>query len=81
MSKQEFVALCESRYPEVARLDDIKDFYAYEKQFEKIMTELGQTLLESNISKVPVDRRKKKRTLSRFGKIEIANAHPFSERL
>lgn len=60
MTKQEFIALCESRYPEVARLDEIKDFYEYEKQFDKIMTELSRTLLESNISKVPADRRKKK---------------------
>lgn len=61
MTKQEFIALCECRYPEVAKLDEIKDFYEYEKQFEKIMTELSRALLENNISKVPADRRKKKR--------------------
>lgn len=80
MTKQEFLALCESKYPEVAKLDEIKDFYTYEKTFEKIMTELSRTLLESNISQVPADRRKKK-ALCRFGKIEIANAHAFSKPL
>ena len=36
MTKQEFMTLCESGYLEVAQLDEIKDFYEYEKQFEKI---------------------------------------------
>ena len=48
MTKQEFLALCESRYPEVEKLNEIKDFYEYEKLFEK------------NISELSVDRRKKK---------------------
>ncbi len=60
MTKQEYLALCESRYPEIAKLNEIKDFYEYEKQFEKIMTELSRAVLENNISKVPADRRKKK---------------------
>lgn len=80
MTKQEFLTLCESRYPEIVKLDEIKNFYEFEKQFEKIMHELSRTVLESTISQVPADRRKKK-TLSRFGKIEIANAHGFSEPL
>ena len=60
MTKQEFLALCESRYPEVEKLNEIKDFYEYEKRFEKIMTELSLKILESNISAAPGDRRKKK---------------------
>lgn len=70
MTKQEFISLCESRYPEVAKLDEIKDFYEYEKQFEKIMTELGRTLLERNISKVPADRRKKKGPFAGLAKLK-----------
>src|SRR5436309_15888543 len=77
MTKQEFLVLCESRYPEVEKLNEIKDVYEYEKRFEKIMTELSLKILESNISTVPADRRKKK-TQCRFGEIEIANSHPFS---
>jgi ferritin-like metal-binding protein YciE len=60
MTKQEFLTLCEAKYPEVEKLNELKDFYEYEKQFEKIMTELSRTLLQSNISEVPADRRKKK---------------------
>lgn len=60
MTKQEFLTLCESRYPEIVKLDEIKNFYEFEKQFEKIMHELSRTVLESTISQVPADRRKKK---------------------
>ncbi len=60
MTKQEFLTLCEEKYPQVEKLNEIKDFYEYEKQFEKIMTDLSRTVLENNISKVPADRRKKK---------------------
>ena len=63
MTKQEFLKLCESRYPEVEKLNEIKDFYEYEKAFEKIMTELSRTLLENNLSEVPADRRKKKHSV------------------
>jgi hypothetical protein len=70
MSKQEFLALCESRYPEVAKLDEVKDFYEYEKQFEKVMTELSRTLFESNISKPAADRRKKKESFAGSAKLK-----------
>ncbi len=63
MTKQEFLTFCEEKYPEVEKLNEIKDFYEYEKQFEKIMTELSRTLLESNVSQVPADRRKKKHSV------------------
>lgn len=60
MTKQEFLTLCEEKFPEVEKLNEIKDFYEYEKQFEKIMTELSRTVLQKNISETPADRRKKK---------------------
>ena len=60
MTKQEFLILCESKYAEVEKLDEIKGFYEYEKAFEKIMTELSRELLQQSISTVPADRRKKK---------------------
>lgn len=63
MTKQEFITLCEEKYPQVEKLNEIKDFYEYEKQFEKIMTDLGRTLLENSISEVPADRRKKKHSV------------------
>ena len=60
MTKQEFLVLCEPKYAEVEKLEDIKDFYEYEKAFEQIMTELSRELLQQSISTVPADRRKKK---------------------
>ncbi len=60
MTEQKFLELCKSRYPEIVKLNEVKDFYEYEKQFEKIMTELSRTVLEDSISEVPADRRKKK---------------------
>lgn len=59
MTKEEFVRLAASYWPELEALDKEKDFYAYEKRFEQIMLDLGRAVLESKISKVGVDRRKK----------------------
>lgn len=36
------------------------DFYAYEKRFAEIWIELGRAVLESSVSEVPADRRKKR---------------------
>jgi hypothetical protein len=41
-------------------LNKIDNFYDYEKEFVGIMKDLGQEVLEKNISSVPADRRKKK---------------------
>lgn len=60
MTKQEFLALCESKYEEVEKLNTIEDFYEYEKSFAGIMTELSRELLQQSIGVVPGDRRKKK---------------------
>ncbi len=43
MTKQEFLTLCESRYPEIVKLDEIKNFYEFEKQFEKIVYSVDDT--------------------------------------
>lgn len=58
--KDEFLLIAESKYAELAKLEDEKNFYDYEKKYEQIMTELSRILLESMISKVPQNRRKKK---------------------
>lgn len=60
MTEQKFLDLCRSKYQQINKLNATKDFYEYEKQFEKIMTDLSRTVLENNISDVPADRRKKK---------------------
>lgn len=59
MSKEEFVALALSRWPELESLDQEKDFYEYEKRFEQIMLDLSRAVLERKISTVGKDRRKK----------------------
>lgn len=60
MTKEEYLQLAESKWPELAELDQEKDFYEYERKFERIMLELGRAVLEGKISKVGNDRRKKK---------------------
>ena len=60
MTKEEYLKLAESKWPELAELDQEKDFYEYERKFEQVMLDLGRAVLEKKISKVGNDRRKKK---------------------
>ncbi len=60
MTREEFLKLADKRYDELEALNKINNFYDYEKEFEQIWKDLGRMVLESNISNVPVDRRKKK---------------------
>ncbi len=76
MTKEEYLALASEKYDELQALNKIDNFYDYEKEFEKLLKELGRTLLEKNISELSADRRKKK--LTKFGYIEINNQHQFS---
>ena len=59
MTESNFIALAQKRYEALQALNKIDNFYDYEKEFEKIWTDLGREVLESNLSKVPADRRKK----------------------
>lgn len=60
MTKEEYLALAESKFPELEKLQREKNFYEYEKRFDEIWTELGRAVLESHLGKPPEDRRKKK---------------------
>ena len=60
MTEANFIALAKKRYGELQALNKIDNFYDYEKEFESIWLDLGREVLESNISTVPADRRKKK---------------------
>jgi hypothetical protein len=60
MTEATFIALAQKRYAELQALNKIDNFYDYEKEFELIWRELGREVLESNLSDVPADRRKKK---------------------
>lgn len=59
MSKEEYLAKAAARYDALQGLKEQQDFYNYEAEFEKIWTDLGREVLESTISKVPTNRRKK----------------------
>ncbi|MBD0374778.1 MAG: hypothetical protein ICV51_04030 [Flavisolibacter sp.] len=41
-------------------LEAAGNFYAYEKRFDEIWTELGRLVLQKSIGEVPVDRHKKR---------------------
>ena len=60
MTEASFMALAQKRYQELQDLNKIDSFYDYEKEFDKIWQDLGRAVLESNVSEVPADRRKKK---------------------
>ena len=60
MTESDFMALAQKRYAELQALNKIDNFYDYEKEFEKLLKELGRMLFEKNISELSADRRKKK---------------------
>lgn len=62
MKKEKFLALAEQRYDALRSLNQVGNFYDYEKQFVKLWQELGRDVLEKNIGVVPMDRRKKNLT-------------------
>jgi hypothetical protein len=59
MTKEEFLELAATRWPELEELDQEKDFYEYERRFEQIMLDLSREVLERKISSPGKDRRKK----------------------
>jgi hypothetical protein len=60
MTEAAFISLAQKRYAELQALNKIDNFYDYEKEFDRIWQDLGRAVLESNISELPADRRKKK---------------------
>ena len=60
MTKEEYLEIAARRYDELNALNKIDNFYDYEKEFAEIIKDLGQEILEKNISSLPADRRKKK---------------------
>ncbi len=64
MTKEEYLAIASEKYDELQALNKIDNLYDYEKEFEKLLKELGRTLFEKNLSELSADRRKKKRLLN-----------------
>ena len=60
MTKEEYLFLASQKYDELQALNKINNFYDYEKEFEKLLKELGRTLFEKNLGELSADRRKKK---------------------
>ncbi|MEP6513770.1 MAG: hypothetical protein ABJA79_07865, partial [Parafilimonas sp.] len=61
MTKEEYLALASEKYDELQALNKMDpDSYGDEKEYEKLLKELGRTLFEKNISELSADRRKKK---------------------
>ena len=60
MTREEYLAIAAKHYDQINALNKIDNFYDYEKEFVGIMKDLGQEVLEKNISSLPADRRKKK---------------------
>ena len=59
MTREEYHQLADKKYDRLQELGKIDNFYDYEKEFEQIWKDLGRAVLESNLSKLPADRRKK----------------------
>lgn len=60
ITKEEYLAMASAEYDSLKELEGVKDFYDYEKTFSDIWQRLGRRVLESSISTVGNDRRKKK---------------------
>ncbi len=61
MTKEEYLQLAESKWEALQSLQSENSFYEYEKRFDSIMQDLNRELLEHSISRLPNDRRRKKK--------------------
>ena len=64
MTKEEFLSLAAQRYDKLQALNQLDNFYDYEKEFVRILKDLGREVLEKNIGELPADKRKKKMLIS-----------------
>lgn len=61
MTREEYLELADSYWPELSALEAKGDFYAYEKRFGEIMKSLEHSVLQAHLGKAPKDYRKKNR--------------------
>jgi hypothetical protein len=59
MTQEEFVKLATEKYQKLQELNQIGDFYEYEKAFDAIWTDFGRESLEKNIGEAPKNHQKK----------------------
>jgi hypothetical protein len=60
MTEEQYLDLARQKYQELQELKSKPTFYDYEKRFVEIWQDLGGQVLESSLSDVAKDRRKKK---------------------
>jgi len=59
MTQEEFVALSIEKYQKLQELNQLNDFYEYEKTFDTLWTEFGRQSLEKNMGELPQNHQKK----------------------
>ena len=59
MTKDELLAISGEKYEKLQELNQIDDFYKYEKAFDTIWLEFGRQSLEKNVGEVPQNHQKK----------------------
>lgn len=59
MTREAFAALALEQFDQLQELNQLDDFYAYEKAFARVWTEFGRQALEQHIGKVSDNHRKK----------------------
>lgn len=60
MTESEFIEIARKQYASVVKLGSLDNFYDYEKEFESIMVNMSQQMLEKSLGTLPNDKRKKK---------------------
>jgi hypothetical protein len=59
LTKAQYLSIAESKWADLEKLQTEGDFLVYEERFEQVMIELGQLVLQANVSELGKDRRKK----------------------
>ena len=59
MTREEYLALASSKYDSIRDLNKLDNFYDYEKELVDIMRDLGSSVMEQNLGKIPTNPKKK----------------------
>lgn len=60
MTKEEYLAIAETQYEAIAKLQQSDNLYDMEKGLVEIVNDLGRVLLQQTLGEAGADRRKKK---------------------
>jgi hypothetical protein len=74
MTKEEYLAMCATRYEELEMLKEKDNFYDYEVGLERILNDLGHQYLESVLNEKSITENRRKKTLTRFGEVILSSA-------